>query len=196
MFSKSSYSYIKSYSTSVYPAYVFKDNNELIVVGTDYKDFEYYGNAIYSIEKHSKLNIMKKVFILFLGLILLLTLSCDEDNDAIVLSHKLYIEVERTSDNYITFSWNNFRMNNQEVFILIKTSEEKDFDFYKEIVDFYINYDDEDEWPYWAYECEINYISQENRSYDKFTWNDTHYYYKLLAYNLNGDYVFSNIIRY
>ena len=140
---------------------------------------------------------MKKVFILFLGLILLLTLSCDEDNDAIVLSHKLYLEAERTSDNYITFSWNNFRMNNQEYFILVKTSEEKDFDFYKEIVDYYINYNyDEDEWPYWVYECDLNYISPEQTSYDKYSWSDSHYYYKLLAYNLNGDYVFSNTVRY
>ncbi|MFC2103849.1 hypothetical protein ACFLS4_00665 [Bacteroidota bacterium] len=49
LFSKTSYSLIDTYNTSFYPMYVFKDNNELIIFGSN--DNSYYSNRKYSIEK-------------------------------------------------------------------------------------------------------------------------------------------------
>jgi len=52
LYSKTSFSYIKTYSTSFYPVFVFKENAELIIIGSDYYESNYYyGNAKYTIEK-------------------------------------------------------------------------------------------------------------------------------------------------
>ncbi|MBI9054775.1 MAG: hypothetical protein JEY96_13210 [Bacteroidales bacterium] len=52
LYSKTSFSYVKTYTTTFYPVFVFKDNSELIIIGSDYYESNYYyGNAKYTIEK-------------------------------------------------------------------------------------------------------------------------------------------------
>lgn len=51
LFNKVSYYLVKNYSTNLYPLNVFKDNNTMIIIGTDKMDYQYYSNAKFSIEK-------------------------------------------------------------------------------------------------------------------------------------------------
>ena len=51
LFSKSSYSMVKRNPTSLYPLLVYKDNNELIIFGSDTEQYMYYSKSKFSIEK-------------------------------------------------------------------------------------------------------------------------------------------------
>jgi len=146
---------------------------------------------------------MKKIFILLCSAALLLSYSCNEDDDAIYLSNNLGLKSEAISEGYINFYWNQTRISNQRAFILARTEERKESDFYVSIIDFYVeyyqNYDSYYDTPYWFYECQISHISSYKTSYEKYiSYYDEspHYYYKLLAFNLNGDYLISNTVYY
>ncbi|MBI9054776.1 MAG: hypothetical protein JEY96_13215 [Bacteroidales bacterium] len=141
---------------------------------------------------------MKKIFILICSIALLLSYSCNEDDDAIYISHKLNLEIESISEYYINFSWNETQISNQEKFILVRTDEQKENNFYLNIIDYYQNYDQYYETPDWRYECQLSNISSSKTNYERYIYssNETHYYYKLLAYNLNGDYIISNTVYY
>ncbi|NOQ27115.1 MAG: hypothetical protein GQ564_17280 [Bacteroidales bacterium] len=139
---------------------------------------------------------MKKITIFILSLIVMLSYSCEDDGDAIYLSHKLIIEVQETSDYYITISWNNLSMNNYENFILVESYEEKGIEFYSELAEVFIdfNYYDQQQFEM-TFKCELHDISAGNNSHQVYTRNENQVYFKLLAYNKNGEFIFSNLIK-
>jgi len=51
VFSKTSYNMVNSYNTSYYPAYIFKDSNELISISSENSNYQYYSNSKFTIEK-------------------------------------------------------------------------------------------------------------------------------------------------
>jgi len=142
---------------------------------------------------------MKKIIILLCGAALLLSYSCNEDDDVIYRSNRLSLKVESISENYINFLWNEAQISNQEEYLLVRTNEQKDYDFYVSIIQYYQNYDYYYETPDWRYQCQLSNISSSNINYEKYIsyYDETpHYYYKLLAYNLNGDYIISNTVYF
>ena len=146
---------------------------------------------------------MKNIFILLCCIALLLSYSCNEDDDAIYIRNKFGLKAEYVAESYVNFSWNKTQISNQKDFILVRTNHRKDYSFYESIIDYYIeryqNYDSYYDPPYWIPECQTTVISATRMNYEKriyYASETYHYYYKLLAYNLDGDYLMSNAVYY
>lgn len=139
---------------------------------------------------------MEKGKIFIISFLILFTISCQDDSDAIYLSHRLVLEVQRASDYEITFTWNNELVVNFKQLILVKTNEEKGLEFYNAIIQYHID-EGYDGFQDWYYESNLYYISTGHTSYDVYDYVDENIsYYKLLAYNLNGDILISNTVNY
>ncbi len=144
---------------------------------------------------------MRKILYLFLGLIFLTTISCEKDDDAIYVSHKLILNAERTTEYYydlIVFSWNEVTMVNHEGYLLVKFYEEHDITLYDDIVDYYINNEGYYDYPDWTDDCNVYTISTNSTSYQLYDYSTTEDkdYFTLLAYNSNGNYIVSNTIYF
>ncbi|MFC2103848.1 hypothetical protein ACFLS4_00660 [Bacteroidota bacterium] len=140
---------------------------------------------------------MKKLQIALLGLLLLTTISCEEDSDAIYVTHKLVLGAQRISDYYVEFTWNDISSNDHDGFLLIKTYEEKDISFYSEVLDYYVN--DYYTYPDWIYETDIYHCSSTSTSREMYDRYDSGLqYYKLIAYNYNNNQIIaiSNTVKY
>lgn len=79
------------------------------------------------------------------------------------------------------------------MYIVVRTEDEKDIEYYKDIISYYTT----DYYGYWYSDDVIAHVgSQEDTEYtDKPGLNST-YYYKVIAYNYNGEYILSNTIIY
>ena len=138
---------------------------------------------------------MKKTTIFILSLIVMLSYSCEDEGDTIYLNHKLIIEAQKTSDYYITISWNNLTMNNYENFVLVESYEDKGIEFYSELAEVFIdfNYFDQQQFES-TFDCELHNITAGSDSHEVYSRDENKIYYKLLAYNKNGEFLFSNLI--
>ena len=131
--------------------------------------------------------IMRVAQFVFLTTILFVFSSCtDEDSDAIYLTNdRIILIAERPNDYYeyqIEFTWNNIRMSDQVGFIFFESSNEISTEEYIELIE---------SGEYYYY----NFLSKETVSYSYYDWDtETPRYYKLVAFNNEGEYVFSNTL--
>jgi hypothetical protein len=140
---------------------------------------------------------MKKTTVFILSLIVMLSYSCEDEGDTIYLSHKLIIEAQKTSDYYITISWNNLSVNNYENFILVESHEEKGIEFYQELAEVFIDFNYLEQQQFEStFNCEVHEISVGSYSHEVYIRNENKLYYKLLAYNKNREFIYSNLIIY
>ena len=137
---------------------------------------------------------MNKIKLLFTVIALLgVLISCEEDEDFIVESKSLALKIENTTGSGVKLIWNQPRMNNLVKYVLIRTEEEKDIDYYKNIISYYTT----DYYGYWPYNDVIAHVYPgEVTEYTDQTGLNPTYYYKVFAYNNKGEYVLSNTITY
>ena len=80
---------------------------------------------------------MKMHKILFAGFILFtIMMSCSEEDDYMIESSRLAIKFEDTTEGNIKIIWNKPKMDNIVKYVLIRTTEEKDNEYYNQLIEY------------------------------------------------------------
>ena len=136
---------------------------------------------------------MKMHKILFAGFILFtIMMSCSEEDDYMIESSRLAIKFEDTTEGNIKIIWNKPKMDNIVKYVLIRTTEEKDNDYYNQLIE-YIMYNS-----YYYYDTDeiISFSPFDENEYVDQPGLSSEYYYKMFAYNSDGISILSNTLKY